>query len=80
MQERKCFGYRGFRHIIRNYRLKKQMKVVIQLPSNIFEVLSSRVIQRGEGSGNKIVKDRKTILREEREKKKVIEVKRNKEE
>jgi len=39
------------------------------VPKNKFEMLKDRVIQRGEGSGREIVKDRKEILKEEREKK-----------
>jgi len=41
-------------------------KEFIQMPSNKFEVLRSRVMQRGEGSGRKAVKDRREILREEK--------------
>ena len=37
--------------------------------SNKFKVLSSRVVNRGNGSGEEIKKDRKTVLREERLKK-----------
>ena len=37
--------------------------------SNRFEVLKVRVIQRGEGSGKEVVKDRREILREEKAKK-----------
>ena len=40
-----------------------------QMPLNKFEVLKDRVMQRGEGSGRKIGKDRREILREERTKK-----------
>ena len=36
--------------------------------SNKFEVLKSRLMQRGEDSGRETSKDRKTILREERAK------------
>jgi len=32
-----------------------------QVPSNKFEVLRSRVMQRGEGSGGKVRKDRREI-------------------
>ena len=38
------------------------------MPFNKFEVLRSRVIQREEGSGRKVGKDRKEILRKERAK------------
>jgi len=39
------------------------------MPQNKFEVLKDRVMQRGEGSGREIGKDRREILREERMKK-----------
>ena len=39
--------------------------------SNRFEVLKVRVMQRGKGSGKKIIKDRKEILREEKVKRRV---------
>ena len=42
---------------------------LVQMPSNRFEVVRDMVIQRGEGSGNKVGKDRKMTLREERAKK-----------
>jgi len=38
------------------------------MPSNKFKVLKSRMMQRGEGSKREVIKDRKEILREEREK------------
>jgi len=50
IEERKCFGCGGFGH----------------MASNRFEVLKVRVMQREEGSGKEVVKDRKEILREER--------------
>ena len=43
-------------------------KGLVQMPSNNFEVLKSKVMQRGEGSGRKAVKDRRDILREEKSK------------
>jgi len=49
-----------------------------QVPSNRFEVLKVRVIQKGEGSGEEVAKDRKEILREERVKR-GVEVKQIKE-
>jgi len=39
--------------------------------SNRFEVLKVRVMQRGEGSGKEVAKDRKEILREERAKREI---------
>jgi len=47
--------------------------------SNKFEVLKVRVMQRGEGSGKEVVKDRREILREEKAKR-GVEVKQMKEE
>jgi len=41
------------------------------MPSNKFEVLRSRVMQRGEESRSKVRKDRKMILKEEKAKKMV---------
>ena len=38
------------------------------MSSNKFEVLKIRVMQKGEGSGKEVAKDRKEILREERAK------------
>jgi len=43
------------------------------MPLNKFKVLRDRVMQREEGSGKEIGKDRREILREER-KKKIIQV------
>ena len=68
MEERKCFEYRGFGHMAshcRNVRKKKP----IQVPSNRFEVLKVRVMQRGEESSKEEAKDRREILREEKAKK-----------
>ena len=41
----------------------------VLVSSNRFEVLKVRVIQRGEGSGKEVAKDRREILREEKAKK-----------
>jgi len=38
------------------------------VPSNRFEVFKVRIIQKGEGSGKEVAKDRKEILREKRAK------------
>jgi len=78
MEERKCFGCRGFGHMASHYRnmgKEEPMPVV----SNKFEVLKVRVMQRGEGSGKEMAKDRREILREEKAKR-GIEVKQTKEE
>jgi len=41
------------------------------MPSNKFEVLKDKVMQRGEGSGREAEKDKKEILREEKAKREV---------
>ena len=43
----------------------------IQVPLNKFEMLKDRVMQREEGDGGEVRKDRKEILKEERAKKEV---------
>jgi len=64
----------GFGHITHNCRNGREGGS-IPMFSNKFEVLKSRVINIGEGSGIEIEKNRKTILREERLKKeKLVEV------
>ena len=68
IEERKCFGCGEWGHIIMNCRTKERKKVAMQQSSNIFEVLKSRVMNIEEGSGREIRKDRKTILREKKEK------------
>jgi len=42
--------------------------------SNRFEVTKNKVMNREKGSGSKVEKNRKTILREEKLKKKIVEV------
>jgi len=49
-QEKKCFGCGGWRHIVRNCRMKEQKEVAILQSSNRFEVLKSRVINVGVSS------------------------------
>ena len=68
MEERKCFGCRGFEHIVSNCRNIGKEKLTL-VSSNKFEVLRDKVMQKGEGSGKKEVKDRREILREEKAKK-----------
>ena len=55
-------------------RNREEKKGSTQMPLNKFEVLKDRVMQRGEGSGREVGKDRREILREEREKKKKTKV------
>ena len=67
MEERKCFKCGGFSHIVSNCRnMGKEEPVPV--PSNSFEVLKVRVMQRGEGSGEETTKDKREILREEKAK------------
>ena len=70
IKERRCFVCGIFGHMAcycRNRREEK--KGSTQMPLNKFEVLKDRVMQRGEGSGREIVKDRREILKEEKAKK-----------
>ena len=41
---------------------------LVPVPSNRFKLLKVRVMQRGEGSGKEVAKDRREILREEKAK------------
>jgi len=67
MEERKCFACGGFGHIAYSCR-NMGKEGPAQVPSDKFEVLKVRVMQKGEGSGKEVAKDRKEILREERAK------------
>ena len=72
MEERKCFGCGGFGYMAsycRNMRKKESML----MSSNKFKVLKVRVIQKGEGSGKEVMKDRRDILKEEKSKRGVEE-------
>ena len=69
IRERRCFVCRIFGHMARYYRNRGEEKRGSSMPQNRFEVLRNRVMQRGEGSGKEMVKERREILREEREKK-----------
>jgi len=77
MEERKCFGYGRFGHMASHCRNGGKREPV-PVSSNRFEVLKVRVMQRGEGSGKEVAKDRREILREEKAKKE-IEKKKKKE-
>jgi len=67
MEERKCFGCGGFGHMASHCRNGGKGELVL-VPSNRFDVLKVRVMQRGEGSGKEVAKDRREILREEKAK------------
>ena len=67
MEERKCFGSKGFGHMASHYRNGEKGEPVL-VSSNRFEVLKIRVMQRGEGSSKEMAKDRKEILREKKTK------------
>jgi len=67
MEERKCFGCRGFGHIASHCR-NRGGEEPMPVSSNRFEVLKVRVMQRGEGSGKEMGKDRREILRKEKAK------------
>jgi len=70
MEERKCFGCGRFGHITHHCRNGEKERSV-QMISNKFEVLKSRVMQKEEESREEVKKDRKEILREEKAKRKV---------
>ena len=71
IEERKCFICRGFGYITYHCKNEEEERLVL-MPSNRFEVLENRVIQREKESKNKTGKDRRMILRKERAKKKVV--------
>jgi len=58
MEERKCFGCRGFGHMASHCRNEGKGKPVSVFP-NRFEVLKVRVMQRGEGNSKEMAKDRR---------------------
>jgi len=65
MEKRKCFACGGFGYMAyscRNVGEEEPTQVFL----NRFEVLKVRVMQKEEGSGKEVAKDRKEILREER--------------
>jgi len=70
IRERRCFVCGIFGHMA-HYCRNREEKRGSSMPQNKFEVLKDRVMQRGEGSGREIGKERREILREERKKKKV---------
>jgi len=77
MKERKCFACGRFEHMAYSCKNIGEEKPT-QGSSNRFEVLKIRVMQKGEGSGKEVAKDRRKILRKEKAKR-VIEKKEKKE-
>ena len=67
MEERKYFACGRFRHMAYSCR-NVEKEGPAQVPSNRFEVLKVRVMQKGEGSGKEVGKDRREILRKEKAK------------
>ena len=68
IRERRCFVCGIFGHMACYCRNREEKRRSL-MSQNKFEVLKDRVMQRGEGSGREIVKDRKEILKEEKAKK-----------
>ena len=77
IEERKCFACGRFGYMAYNCRNMGEEKLT-QVSLNRFEMLKVRVMQKGEGSGKEVAKNRKEILREERAKK-GVEVRQTKE-
>ena len=67
IRERRCFVCGIFGHMAHYCRNRGEEKRGSSMSQNKF--LKDRVMQRGEGSGSEVVKDRKEILKEERVKK-----------
>ena len=74
IRERRCFVCGIFGHMARYCRNRGEKEGPAQVPLNKFKVLRDRVMQRGEGSGKEVGKNRREILREERKKKKKVQV------
>ena len=72
MEERRCFGCGGFGHMASHCKNRGREEPML-VSSNKFEVLKVRVMQRGEGSGKEVVKDRRDIQREEKAKRGIEE-------
>ena len=68
IRERRCFVCNRFGHMAWYCRNRGEKEGPAQVPLNKFEVLKDRVMQRGEGSGKEVGKNRREILREERKK------------
>jgi len=55
-----CRSYKGFRHLARNCRNKKEEEKEAEIPQNKFEVLKSRVMQCG--VEERVVRSMKTVV------------------
>jgi len=66
--ERQCFVCGIFGHIAYYCRNRRE-EGPAQVPLNKFEVLKDRVMQKEEGSGREVGKDRREISKEEKAKK-----------
>ena len=73
IREKRCFVCRIFEHMAHYCRNREEKKRLVWVLQNRFEILKNRVIQKGEESSRKIVKDRREILKEKREKKTKVE-------
>jgi len=60
--------------------VREKREIATLQSSNKFEILKSRVMNIGEESGKEVEKDRRMILREEKEKKKAVEIRKTAEE
>ena len=60
-EERKCFGYKGFRHLAYNCRNQKEVKKRKPIPHNKFEMLASRVVRCS-------IREKVKVRRQEKEK------------
>ena len=65
IRERRCFVCGIFGHMARYCRNREEKEGPVRVPQNKFEVLRDRVMQKGEGSGREIGKDRRKIFVEE---------------
>jgi len=63
IRERRCFVCGIFGHMAHYCRNREEKRGSL-MPQNKYEVLKDRVMQRGEGSGKEVVKERREILRE----------------
>jgi len=70
IRERRCFVCGIFGHMACYCRNREEKEGPVWMPKNKFEVLKDRVMERGEGSGKEVGKDRREILKEERVRKK----------